>query len=85
MVDKSPTLWKRKLKNMKTRKKRLLAARIERYWLKIQKEKEEGRQLLAVGCPYSSEELVALNQRFSRHCVSVMRLQKEYGEMMEAG
>lgn len=69
---------------MKTRKKRLLAAKIERYWLKIKKEKEEGRRLLETGCTYSSEELVTLNQRFSKHCASVMKLQKEYEEMMKA-
>ena len=69
---------------MKRLKQRLLAAKIEYYWWRIQREKKQGKRLLEAGYRHSSEELIALNDRFSKHCVSVMKVQKAYEEMTKA-
>lgn len=66
---------------MKRLKQGLLAAKIEYYWWHIQREKKQGKRLLEAGCKHSSGELIALNNRFSKHCASVMRVQKQYEEM----
>lgn len=70
---------------MKRLKQRLLAAKIEYYWWRIQREKKQGKRLLEDGCKHSSEEFIALNNRFSKHCASVLRVQKQYEEMTKVG
>lgn len=70
---------------MKRLRQRLLAAKIEYYWWRIQQEKKQGKRLLEAGRKHSSEELIALNNRFSKHCASVMRVQRQYEEMTKAG
>lgn len=70
---------------MKRLRQRLLAAKIEYYWWRIQREKKQGKRLLKTGYKHSSEELIALNNRFSKHCASVMRVQKKYEGMTKTG
>ena len=63
---------------MKKLRLRLLAVRIELIWWLIASERKKGRLLLEAGQRYSSKELLKLNRRFSKHCASVMKAQREY-------
>jgi len=63
---------------MKKLRLRLLAARIEWTWWLIARERKKGRELLESGQRHSSKELLKLNQRFSKHCASVMKAQRTY-------
>ena len=58
---------------------KLLAARIELLWWFIRRERQKGNKLLESGFSHSSQKLLALNQRYSKHCAQVMKAQQEYG------
>lgn len=63
---------------MKKLRLKLLAARIELTWWLIARERRRGRMLLQAGQRHSSEGLLKLNRRFSKHCADVMKLQSTY-------
>lgn len=58
---------------------KLLAARIELLWWFIRRERQKGNKLLESGFSHSSQKLLTLNQRYSKHCAQVMKAQQEYG------
>lgn len=59
----------------------LLAAKIELQWWLIKKERKKAKKLLDSGLAHSSPKIVALNQRFSKHCATVLKTQKEYEKL----
>ena len=66
---------------MKKLKLKLLAVRIELHWWFIRRQRQKGKQLLEAGLPYSSQKIVELNRRFSKHCAIAMKAQREYERM----
>lgn len=58
---------------------KLLVVRIELLWWFIRRERQKGNKLLESGFSHSSQKLVTLNQRYSKHCAQVMKAQQEYG------
>ena len=67
---------------MKKLKLKLLAARIELHWWFIKRERQKANKFVKSGYQHSSSKMLALNQRFSKHCAIALKAQREYDDMV---
>ena len=66
-------------------KLKLKAAQIEFNWWMIRRERQKGAALLKKGHSHSSEKMLELNRRFSKHCAVAVKAQHEYEHLAGAG
>lgn len=69
---------------MKTLKLKLKVAQIELNWWFIRRERRKGEDLLKKGLSHSSEKMLKLNHRFSKHCAMAMKAQRDYERLVGA-
>lgn len=56
----------------------VLSAEIEYHWFWIMRYRKRGSRMIHEGIALSAPELIALNNRLTKHAVKVMKLESEY-------